>query len=217
MISVSIKTLWVTLGTGGSSGDAVIEQINDPTHPYGPGDVGKAVRMDTDVAYHYILAIGDSEVNAEVVGLIIAVVPGVSFTIQQAGRCTTFTGLAIGRVYFLDDINPGVLTLIPPVANGHVKRACLIAESTTTGWILPYPGLVIGNFPPIDDSNNAIIRHIVQTNHMLNLGDWVRLENSSPTVGLYVRALADSVANDAVIGLVIEVIDADNFILQFCG
>jgi hypothetical protein len=53
---------------------------------------------------------------------------------------------------------------------------------------------------------------VEQTAHGLDVGDWVRHDGSD-----YVIALADSEGNSRTLGVVVDVIDVDNFILQAGG
>jgi len=87
----------------------------------------------------YILAQADSAVNAEVVGVVSAAT-GADFTVQQAGHMTGLVGLVAGEVYFLDPSVAGAYTSTEPTGALEVSRPVLLADTTTTAFVLPYRG-----------------------------------------------------------------------------
>ena len=67
-------------------------------------------------------------------------------------------------------------------------------------------------FTDLYDSNNKGILEINQTAHGLAVNEAIRFNGTN-----YIKALADSPANSDVVGVVIDVIDADNFKFQYSG
>ena len=59
---------------------------------------------------------------------------------------------------------------------------------------------------------SLVTAEINQTGHGFVVGDWIRHNGT-----IYTKAQADSAANSRVVGVVISVIDADNFIVQSVG
>ena len=130
----------------GGNGEFVGTDYNQGGHPF---TTGQAVRS-TGVAT-FATAQADSATNAEVIG-VIEVIDANNFTVVTAGRVSGFIGLTASSPYYLSEITPGLLTLTPPSAVGEVNKPVMIADSATTGVIIPYRGLSIGGTP---DSNGA--------------------------------------------------------------
>jgi len=118
---------------GGSSGGGVTffhAQVNT----FSAGDV---VRLTA--GGDYALAQADSAANAESIG-VVSVATGTGLIVQQAGHITGLTGLTDEAVYFLDPITPGALTETQPTTIGQIVKPVLIADGTTSAWVVPYRG-----------------------------------------------------------------------------
>jgi hypothetical protein len=204
--------VWVPFSTGVSPGTST-STITQPNHGL---LVGNWIRVNG--AGLYVKAQADDPEDAEVIGVVIIVQDINTFTVQQSGYVETsslvFTGLTVGGVYFLSTIVPGAMMNTDAVINGQVSRPVFVADKTTSGWVVPYRGLIVGGAqpsgPPGPAPTNPSIVPINQAGHGLIKGDVVRLSGSVT----YVKAQANSLANAQAVGVVIQVIDANNFILQ---
>lgn len=92
---------------------------------------------------NYIPAQADAEATAEAVGVVSAVAGVNDFTIITHGLVVGLSGLVSGTVYFISSATPGLLTATAPSASGHVRKAQLIALSTTSGHYNNFVGYVI--------------------------------------------------------------------------
>jgi hypothetical protein len=91
----------------------------------------------------YNKAIADGTYNGEFLGIVSKCINANTFELTQAGYVTGFTGLVTNSTHFLSDTTYGLLTTVEPTGNTHISKSVLIADSTTSGWVLPYPGYVI--------------------------------------------------------------------------
>ena len=111
--------------------------ITQTTHGFTSGDLVKY----TGSAYAKALA--DVEANAEVVGIVSAVAGVNDFTLTTHGYVTGLSGLTSGTTYFLSEITAGLLTATAPSTTLNVRKAQLIALSTTTGHYNNFVGYII--------------------------------------------------------------------------
>ena len=213
-----INGTWVQFGGGGGGGDTSTDTINDPMHTFMLSDIGKAVYVSASDTY--TLANASNVVTAEVAGVLVGVVVGVSYTVQQTGKNINFSGLVAGSVYWLSDMTNGVLTTLQPTTPGSVLKPVLIAITASSAWILSMPGVVVGSGPtPPPSPDDTQQQQVTQTAHGFGRGDILRIDYDAghPTVGKYVKAQADTYAHSQVVGMVVKVLDVDNFIIQFSG
>lgn len=204
---------WVAFAVGGGAGSTT-QTFTQPGHGLVVGDW---VRVNT--AGLYVKAQADNAIDGEVLGVIVTATVN-TFTIQQSGYITTaqnvFAGLVEGNAYFLDTTTPGAMSINDAVINGQISRPVFVADTATSGWVVPYRGLIVGGAQPNaggGSTTNPNIVDIIQAGHGLNVGDYVRLDGSI----IYVRALADTIAHAQVVGIVIEVVSPNEFILQTAG
>lgn len=156
----------------------------------------------------YSLARADTANEAEVVGIVGLVVTVDSFQLITSGLVKTLAGLTPGGVYFLSDTVAGLLTLTQPTIVGYISKPLLIAVSATTGYFFNFRGKIVpSNFPP-----SQIAQQINQAAHGFVVGD--ALNHAG---GIYEKALADSMVNAEVVGVVSSVTDVDNFQLTTNG
>lgn len=120
-------------GAGGGAADAVTKSITQAAHGLAVGDW---VRLSSG---DYVEAQASSAANAEVVGVVSAVADVNNFTLQVAGRVTGLSGLTAGAVYYLDASTAGAITATEP-SGSNVSKPVLIADSTTSGWVLQMRG-----------------------------------------------------------------------------
>jgi hypothetical protein len=120
-----------------ASGERITKCINKTSHGFNVKDV---IGWSGGT---YNKAIADGTYDGEVVGIVSKCYNANYFDLTQVGYVTGLTGLAINTTYFLSDVTAGLLTATEPTTVDHISKAVLIANSTTTGWVLPYPGYII--------------------------------------------------------------------------
>lgn len=177
--------------------------------------IGDYVRIDP--AGDYVVAQADSAANAELAGLVTAVINANAFTLTMVGYIDAgvFAGLTVGAIYFLSPTAAGGHTLVEPAGLLEVSLPVFYAETATTGWLRHYRGIINGGSPDIlpgTDSNASVVI-VNQIAHGLVAENIVRLSAANT----YVLAQANSEVNASAVGIVIDVIDVDNFILQTAG
>lgn len=206
-------------GTGGGGG--VTQTLTQPGNSF---VVGNWVRIDA--SGQYVLAQADTAQDAEVIGVIVQIVtPGSVFVLQQSGYVTTamavFSGLVDGDVYFLDTATLGTMVNVDATINGQVSRPVFVADTPTSGWVVPYRGLIVGGAAPpgpTPSSSDELIVTVNQTGHGFIVGNWIRVNTDNTTGPVsYTRAFADTLANSQAVGVVIQVVNANQFVLQFAG
>jgi hypothetical protein len=103
--------------------------------------LGQVVRFD---GVNFVLAQANLPANADVVGIVSAVIDPNNFILQFAGFVENLAPVLVaGTVYFLDDAIPGGMTAVNPVIPGEVRKPLLIAYSTSAGFWLNYQGQVL--------------------------------------------------------------------------
>jgi hypothetical protein len=136
-----------SIGPNSGGGGSVVEIITQDTTGLAVGDW---VRINS--AGLYVPAKGDSAQDAEVVGVVKNILSISQFTLQQAGYILTtdavFTGLNPSDVYFLSTTTAGAMQDVDAVVNGQVSRPVFVADTPTSGWVLPYRGLIVGGASP---------------------------------------------------------------------
>src|SRR5690242_13692356 len=99
--------------------------------------IGQVVALDG--SGNFILALADSTVDAESVGIVSNVIDADNFVLTQAGWVYNFAVSApftVGSLYYLSGSNPGELDLVP----GTVTLPLFYADSATSGYFLnSYP------------------------------------------------------------------------------
>lgn len=222
-VAVGLKSGANTQGPTGGGGGGAITVIIIQNNSF---SIGQWVRFDQS-GNLYETAIATTPENAEVIGVVIQATP-TQFTLQQAGYVTiaqaVFPVLIPGEPYFLSDTILGAMTNSDVIIDGEVSRPVFIPDkvsgSNSSGWVLPYRGIIIdggtamgGGSPP---NPTPDIITINQNAHGLNPGNWVRI--TTPQAGPqvhYILADAMTLANAQVVGVVIQKINDDQFVLQF--
>jgi len=211
------------VGSGGGGGGAVTTIITQATVLA----VGQWVRINS--AGVYVPAQADSAQDGEVVGVVIvADVPNMQYTIQQSGYITSaqnvFSNLALtglGIVWFLDTASAGAMVAVDATVNNQVSRPVFVNDTDSSGWVLPYRGLIVGGVAPnsggggtTTDSNIVTVN---QNGHDFSAGEWLRIDTPIDGQATYVLAQADTLDDSQSVGVVIEVVNANQFKLQFAG
>lgn len=213
------NTIWDYTG-GSGSGKGVTATI---TRPGNTLVLGNWVKID--LTGQYVLAQGDTPENAEVVGVVVEIItPNDTFVVQQSGYLENTTGIfaptSVGTPFFLDVNTPGAMATVDATVNFTVSRPVYYPDSPSSGWVLPYRGQIVGGIPiavPGGGGDSPSIVTVTQNGHGLMVGNWVRV--ATPILGqaTYVRALGDTLENSQAVGVVIQVLNANQFVLQFSG
>lgn len=110
----------------------------------------------------YIKALADMASNANTAGMVLTVVDVDTFILTTCGFVSGLSGLTAGQYYFLSDVTPGTLMSTSPVTVGHIQKQLFYADTTTSGYYIPFPGKVIPN--------------MIATNLQLNGNDLLSLD-----------------------------------------
>ena len=100
-----------------------------------------AVRVDGSGIYYKAQA--DSLENAEVIGLAVKK-DNNNFRLYTGGKVEGFSGLIIGKVYFLSPSLAGAITDEEPEEIDLISKPILIADSETSGIFFNMRGVLIG-------------------------------------------------------------------------
>lgn len=201
------------VGSGGG-GDSIVHTIMEDGSSLQLGDW---VRIDA--MGDYVAALATTAENAEVLGMVVLINGTTSFDVQELGYVASTTGavsgLSEGVVYFLSASAAGEMTPTPPTTNGYVRKALFVAETATSGWIVQYIGIIIGEPGPIPSGGgggDTSTQVITDPGNTFNVGDWLYL------VGNNVWALtnASTLAGSQAIG-VVTVNGDPNFTIQQSG
>jgi hypothetical protein len=93
----------------------------------------------------YNKALANGVYDGEILGIVSKCYNVDCFDLTQAGYVTGLTGLSTSITYFLSDTVSGLMTPTQPICNGHISKSVMIADSNTSGWVLPYAGYIISN------------------------------------------------------------------------
>lgn len=91
---------------------------------------------------NYVKAQANSAANAEVVGICSGSVTANTFRLVTNGKISGLSSLTAGYVYFLSPTTAGGLTATEPTAINQVSKPLLLADSTTTGYLFNFRGIV---------------------------------------------------------------------------
>jgi hypothetical protein len=124
---------WSSLGGGGT-----VDRVTQASHGF---SVGNILYLSGTT---YTKAIATAANTAEVVGMVSRVVDTNTFEITLSGEVTGLTSLTAGEVYFLSTSSAGAMTVTEPTTIGYVSVPLGVASSTTTFYVAPKRGNVIG-------------------------------------------------------------------------
>ena len=92
----------------------------------------------------YTKALATAVNTAEVVGMVSRIVSSLIFEITLSGEVAGLTGLVAGDVYFLSAATTGLATNVEPAIIGQVSVPIGVASTTTTMYVAPKRGVVLG-------------------------------------------------------------------------
>jgi hypothetical protein len=128
---------WILISANGGSSGTMTRPIGQTTHGLA---VGNVVRLNG--SGNYILAIADSEVNAEIVGVVSGVADADNFTLTVGGFISGLSGLTAGVVMFLSATVAGTLTSSEPTGNTQISKPVLVADTATSGYLKDFRGII---------------------------------------------------------------------------
>lgn len=126
-------TGWSGIGGGGTT-----DRVTQASHGFVVGDV---LYMNGST---YTKAIATSAATAEVVGVVSRVLDTSTFEVTLSGEVSGLSGLTVGEVYFLSDSVAGGITATEPSTIGYVSLPLGVASSTTSLYVAPKRGAVVG-------------------------------------------------------------------------
>ena len=199
---------WATGGGGGTaSGENVTKEVTQATHGFAVMDfVGWSGGT-------YTKAIANGSYDGEFVGLVTVSADTDNFSVTQSGYVTGLTSLTANATYFLSDVTAGLLNPVAPTTEGSIYKAVLIANSTTTGWVLPYVGNIITSGGTGGGaSGERISKIITQNSHGFAVNDVVGFSGTT-----YNKAIADGSYDGEFLGLVTASANTNTFELTQAG
>ena len=125
--------VWSGIGGGGTT-----DRITQASHGFVVGDV---LYLSGTT---YTKAIATAANTAEVVGMVSRVIDASTFELTLSGEVSGLTGLTAGEVYFLSAATAGATTITEPSTIGQVSVPVGVASSTTTMYVAPKRGVVVG-------------------------------------------------------------------------
>jgi hypothetical protein len=171
---------WASIGGGGTT-----DRVTQASHGFVVGDV---LWLNGST---YAKAIATAANTAEVIGVVSRVIDPSTFELTLSGEVTGLTGLTAGEVYFLSASTAGLLTITEPTVVGQVSVPVGVASSTTSLYVAPKRGSVVGSSnarTQIDLANNATTT--VQNIAAYDAGEltgWVSITATTP-LRFYVAA-----------------------------
>jgi hypothetical protein len=127
-------TTWSGIGGGGTT-----DRVTQNSHGFAVGDV-----LYLNGAT-YTKARADAANTAEVVGMVSRYIDANTFEITLSGEVSQLTGpLTAGEVYFLSPSTAGATTATEPSVVGQVSLPVGIASGTTTMYVQPKRGVLVG-------------------------------------------------------------------------
>lgn len=224
-LETGVNTRWTFQGGGGGGGGSVTQVLPQQMPAVNNGDW---VRI-TPASGIYTAGQADTPEDAEIIGIVIESNVA-TFTLQQSGYITTamavpsIVGLTPGTVYFLDTATLGAMVPNDALVDGTVSRPVFVADTATSGWVLPYRGSIVGGQPspsptPTPGSDTSLVT-INETAHGFIPGDVLRVATpASAGAVTYTKALADTLTNSQAVGVVVAnpAPTTNQFTLQFSG
>lgn len=130
--------------SGGSSSsgtsEAIVKHIIQNSHGF---SVGNVLRWNASIS-SYVLALADSEENAEVVGIVSSTSGSSSFSLLTSGYISSLSGLSSGQIYYLSDTISGQITTTEPTAENTISKPLLVAISSSAGYFFNFRGQING-------------------------------------------------------------------------
>lgn len=226
-----LNGVWTPFATGDGNSNLWTTIIPQPGHTLTPG----ALVYQDQADGLFKLLDARTVAKAEIQGMVVEPAPvnPNEFLLQFAGKVDFSTWTAAptwasamaatkGLVYFASDSVPGEGTLTPPTVNGETNLPVFLTHSATAGVLRHSRGLIVGGTPPISGTEttpNTVTKTIPQTAHGFAVSDWIYAQaydvpNSEVQ---YAKGDSSALVSSHVDGVVIQVIDANHFVIQEGG
>jgi hypothetical protein len=219
-----MNTKFNFVGSGGSGGSVTID-IDQDTHNLEPGHW---VRINA--VGDFVKAQSDTDEHAEVVGMVIAAPNNNQFTLQVVGYVPpgilaapiSPVPLTKGNVYFLSDVNPGLMQDAPASDLGEVRLPLFQAYTENSGFIRQFTGVILSD--PLGEGgggggggNGEPVKTTFPIANSFSIGQVVY--NSGIGLTQYSLAKADNVAanSEKAIGFIVAPTDPTQFTIQQSG
>lgn len=119
------------------NGAVLSRQITQAAHGF---TVGEIITFNPGTLL-YVLAQADNAADAEVIGIVTAIIDVNNFILQFGGYVSGLTiPLVAGTVYFLSPTIAGAMTSTAPTTPGQVRKSLLFSDSTSSGYWQNYQG-----------------------------------------------------------------------------
>ena len=152
--SVIDKRVILVAPAGGSGGatwsTSIVTGITQTAHGFVNGNV---LRLSGST---YVKAKADTVANAEAVGIVAGVIDANNFQLMQVGYIAGLTGLAAGTAYYLSATTAGAITSTAPSTPGQIVKPIIVADGTTTGYVLNYRGSVVPSSGGVTFARQAV-------------------------------------------------------------
>jgi len=164
---------WSGIGGGGTT-----DLINQASHGFIVGDV-LYINGST-----YTKARADSAPTAEVVGMVSRYIDANNFELTLSGEVKGLTGLVSGEMYFLSPTTAGAVTITEPTVVGQISLPVGIASSTTTMYVAPKRGVVVGSANvqtviPLANNTTTTVQN-VSAYSAGQLTGWIEISATTP-------------------------------------
>lgn len=196
---------WIELETGAA--DAVSKDHTQAGHGFVIGDVIKHNGTS------YVKSRADASNVDEHLG-IVSEVDGDDFRVTYMGYIdlSTIAGLSANTLYFVSPTTAGAITPYEPFNVGEESKPILITQDSDEGIVLNYRGLIITDFQANGGNGVRIQRLIQKTAHGFVVGDVLGHDGSD-----YLKAIATVASDQEAVGIVSDVVDADNYSITYGG
>jgi hypothetical protein len=160
--SASSSTAWFGDGTWKTiSGSTVTLSIAQTGHGFSAGNA-----LYLSAASTYALTKADAASTCEFVGFVSSVTDANNFILQVSGYLTGLSGLTAASAHFISDSSAGAITATEPTTVGHISKPVLIADTTTSGWIINGRGITIAStigYAAKSDMQSATATNLIVT------------------------------------------------------
>lgn len=189
------------VGSGGS-----VLLITQASHGFTSADVGRPLYLNGST---YALAQADTEVKAEVAGLINRIIDANSFEVCLGGEVSTVGAnlivgggsLTTGEMYFLSASEAGKISTTPPSVVGQISKPVGIARTTTALDFFNMRGSSVGGtnaYTQIGLTNNAVTTiQNASAYDSVELSGWVYVNATAPLrFGIKIQVTKNGAGNN---------------------
>lgn len=176
-----------------ASPSALVKDITQVGHNFNIGEW--IVRLPA----RFALGKADLEATSDIVGMVVEIVSPDIFRVAISGHVSGLVGLVDGTTYFLSDVVPGRIFDSPPTLAGHVNKPVFVADSSTSGYVINYRGIVVSalNSSPLVYAKDLEVLDVQPT--LINFSDGINVTQVGnaltlevPVVDSYTKTEADS-------------------------